>query len=113
MSVFDPLSTLSVILLQIGSRHLKFDITAAQEKIISHPYMQIIIFISIVYFSTKNLTSTIIIVCLTYIFIYVLFNENSEYHVLSKKWLHSQKILHDNTSSTKELYIYNLKYYNS
>lgn len=96
MTIMDPLMAISFVLLQVGGAYLKYDLTDAQKKIISHPYMQFIIFVAVVYFSTKNIYSTIIIIVLTYLMIYILFNENHKYNLLSKNWLHKEKLIYDN-----------------
>lgn len=113
MTIIDPLTAISFIILQVGGASLKYDLTDAQKKIMSHPYMQFIIFIAIVYFSTKNIYSTIVIIALFYLFIYILFNEKHKYNLLSKNWLHKEKIIYDNTYvSAKNNYKNTLTLYN-
>jgi hypothetical protein len=114
MTIIDPLTALSFVILQVGGSSLKYDLSEAQKKILSHPYMQIIIFIAIVYFSTKNVLSTIIISILFYILIYILFNEKHKYNLLSKKWLYKEKIIYDNSNdSPKDKYKNILALYNT
>jgi hypothetical protein len=89
----EPLSILFFIVVQICGRYLKLDLTPAQQKLINNSIFQSIILISIIYMSTKNITNTIIIVFVIYICIYILFNENHKYNILSKKWLYDEKII--------------------
>jgi hypothetical protein len=89
---FDPLISISVLFFQIGSRYLKFDITKTQAKILHHPYTQLILYASIVYYSTRSVVNTIIVVVMTYLFIYILFNENNEYNILPSKLLYEENI---------------------
>ncbi len=88
----EPLSILFFIVVQIGGRYLKIDLTPAQQKLINNSMFQSIILLSIIYVSTKKFTNSIIIVMVIYICIYVLFNENHKYNILSKKWLYDEKI---------------------
>jgi len=105
---FDPLIFLTIIILQIANRYLKIDITKAQEKIIMHPYMQFAMYFSIIYFTTRNIAYTLIIVLISYIFLVILFNENHKHNILSKAWLKEQNIISDIIYSQKEQYKNNL-----
>ena len=58
----EPLSILFFIVVQIGGRYLKIDLTPAQQKLINNSMFQSIILLSIIYVSTKNFTNSIIIV---------------------------------------------------
>ncbi len=105
----EPLSILFFIVVQIGGRYLKIDLTPAQQKLINNSMFQSIILLSIIYVSTKNFTNSIIIVMVIYICIYVLFNENHKYNILSKKWLYDEKIIVDEKyNKIKEIYIKNI-----
>ena len=105
----EPLSILFFIVVQIGGRYLKLDLTPAQQKLINNSIFQSIILISIIYMSTKNFTNSIIIVMVIYICIYVLFNENHKYNILSKKWLYDEKIIETEYNNIKDIYIKNIK----
>ena len=103
--VIDPISILSIILTQIGSKHLNLDITKAQEKMIKHPIFQSIIFFSIIYISTKNIYISFTILILTYLVLKILFNENHKYNILSKSWLKNEGLINDaDIISAKNLY---------
>lgn len=105
----EPLSILFFIVVQIGGRYLKIDLTPAQQKLINNSMFQSIILLSIIYVSTKNFTNSIIIVMVLYICIYVLFNENHKYNILSKKWLYDEKIIETEYNNIKDIYIKNIK----
>ena len=105
----EPLSILFFIVVQIGGRYLKIDLTPAQQKLINNSMFQSIILLSIIYVSTKNFTNSIIIVMVIYICIYVLFNENHKYNILSKKWLYDEKIIETEYNNIKDIYIKNIK----
>lgn len=110
-SGIDPLSIVMFILVQIGGRFLKFELTKAQERIIQNNIVQTLILFAIVLIATKDFVTTIIIVSVTYICINILFNENHRYNVLSKKWLHNENIiiLDSKNISLKEKYYNNIK----
>ena len=105
----EPLSILFFIVVQIGGRYLKIDLTPAQQKLINNSMFQSIILLSIIYVSTKNFTNSIIIVMVIYICIYVLYNENHKYNILSKKWLYDEKIIETEYNNIKDIYIKNIK----
>ena len=109
MSNFDPVSILAILLMQIGSRHFMLEITEAQKRILKHPIIQGLIFLTIIYFSTRDIYLSIVILIICYLFIYVLFNENNRFNILSKVWLKKEGIIKDNNiQSYKELYNNNL-----
>jgi hypothetical protein len=105
----EPLSILFFIVVQIGGRYLKLDLTPAQQKLINNSIFQSIILISIIYMSTKNFTNSIIIVIVIYICIHILFNEHHKYNILSRKWLYDEKIIETEYNNIKDIYIKNIK----
>jgi hypothetical protein len=106
----EPLSIFFLILVQFGGRYLKIELTPAQQKLINNSIFQSVLLFSLVYMATKDLTKSIIIIIVLYIFINILFNENNKYNVLSKKWLIEEKILKEkNFKSLKEIYKNNIQ----
>jgi hypothetical protein len=107
---FDPISIFGILLMQIGSRYFTLELTEAQIRILKYPIVQALIFFTILYFSTRDINLTIIIFFMSYLFIYILFNENNNYNILSKIWLKKEGILNDpNIQSSKEIYNNNLE----
>jgi len=105
----EPLSIIFLILVQIGGRYLKIELTPAQQKIINNVVIQSIILFAIILMATKNIANSLIIVCFTYLCINILFNENHKYNILSKKWLIEENIISNNDyKSLKEIYIKNI-----
>ena len=105
----EPLSIIFLILVQIGGRYLKIELTPAQQKIINNVVIQSIILFAIILMATKNIANSLIIVCFTYLCINILFNENHKYNILSKKWLIDENIISVNDyKSLKEIYIINI-----
>jgi len=109
MGTLEPLSILFLIIVQLGGRYLKIDLTPAQQKLINNSIFQSIILFSIILMSTKSLTNSIIIIFIIYVFIHILFNEHHKYNILSKKWLYDEKIIVDDKyNKIKEIYIKNI-----
>ncbi len=105
----EPLSMIFLILVQIGGRYLKIELTPAQQKIINNVVIQGVILFSIILVATKNIANSLIIVCFIYLCANILFNENHKYNILSKKWLIEEKIISDNNyKSLKDIYIKNI-----
>ena len=110
---FDPLFSLSIILLQISNRFMKISITPAQEKILMHPITQTAMYASIIYFTTKNMILTCLIVIISYMFLTILFNENHKMNILPRQWLYKQNLIPDAGQSSKEMYKNNMDRYHN
>lgn len=105
----EPISILMLLLVQVGGRFLKFELTKAQEKLIQNSIVQAIILFAIVFITTKNLITSILLVTLVHVCMHILFNENSRYNILSKKWLQNEKLLKDDKlTSLKDIYYRNI-----
>jgi len=111
--VFDPLFSIAIIISQVAGKYLKYDITKAQEKILTHPFMQFVMYFCIIYFSTKNIPLSLIIVLVSFILLHVLLNENHKYNILSPVWLYEEKIIKEEVVSQKDVYKQNINKYNS
>jgi hypothetical protein len=105
----EPLSMIFLILVQIGGRYLKIELTPAQQKIVNNVVIQSIILFAIILMATKNIANSLIIVCFIYLCANILFNENHKYNILSKKWLIEENIISGNDyKSLKDIYINNI-----
>jgi hypothetical protein len=82
MLQIDPLSILSIMMIQIGSKHLVFELTDKQKQLLKHPFMQYLILLSLLYLSTKDIRIALFISIIIYISIYILFNDNSPFSIL-------------------------------
>ena len=109
MGTLEPISMIFLIIVQIGGRYLRIDLTPAQQKLINNTIFQSVIMFSIILMATKNIAKSLIIVCFVYICVNILFNENHKYNILSKKWLIDENIINDKKyKSLKDLYIKNI-----
>jgi ABC-type multidrug transport system fused ATPase/permease subunit len=107
---YEPLSIITLILVQIGGRFLKFDLTHVQQKLINHPVVQAIILLAMIFFATKNLLVSVLIVLVVFLFLYILLNENHKYNLLPRKWLSEEsEIIDTSVKSIKEIYKENIK----
>lgn len=109
VATIEPLSMIFLILVQVGGRYLKIELTPAQQKIINNVVIQSIILFAIILMATKNIGNSLIIVCFIYLCVNILFNENHKYNILSKKWLLEENIISiGNYKSLKEIYLKNI-----
>jgi hypothetical protein len=105
----EPLSMIFLILVQIGGRFLKIELTPAQQKIINNVIIQSIILFAIILMATKNIVNSFIIVSFIYLCVNILFNENHKYNILSRRWLIQENIISSNDyKSLKEIYKKNI-----
>jgi hypothetical protein len=109
IATIEPLSMIFLILVQLGGRYLKIELTPAQQKIINNGVIQSIILFAIILMATKNIVNSLIIVSFIYLCVNILFNENHKYNILSKKWLMEENIISGNNyKSLKDIYIKNV-----
>jgi len=105
----EPLSMIFLILVQIGGRFLKIELTPAQQKIINNVIIQSIILFAIILMATKNIVNSLIIVSFIYLCVNILFNENHKYNILSRRWLIQENIISSNDyKSLKDIYKKNI-----
>lgn len=104
---FDPMLILSIIIMQIGARHLDLELTDFQKKLIKNKIIQSIILFGIVYIPVRDIGKTIMILLLIYLIIHVVFNENNNYNLFSKKYLYKEGII-SNYNDFKKKYYNNL-----
>jgi predicted membrane protein len=72
----EPLSMIFLILVQVGGRYLRIELTPAQQKIINNVVIQSLILFAIILMATKNIVNSLIIVSFVYLCVKILFNEN-------------------------------------
>jgi hypothetical protein len=107
VGTFDPMLILSVILMQIGARHLDLELTEFQKKLLKNKIIQAIILLGLIYIPLRDIKKALFVLVLIYLIIYVIFNENNSYNLFSKKFLYNEGIL-SNYNDIKEKYYKNL-----
>lgn len=84
MVELDPISLLSIILIQVGSRHLQIELTEYQKNILKKPITQAIILTALIYVSTKDIKMALITVFSIYLLTHIILNEDHPFSILSK-----------------------------
>jgi hypothetical protein len=101
---FDPILIISLILMQIGAKYLDLELTDFQKRLIKNNIVQAIILFGIIYIPVRDVIKTFLIVCLIYLIIYVLFNENHKMNIYSKKWLYNEGIIKEYENLKQKYY---------
>ena len=83
----DLMAICAAFLTQAGSRHLSFDLTDGQRKIMAHPVAKLVVLLGMFYFSTRNIGWSVTLLLIYYLAINMLINEKHPMNVLSPSWL--------------------------
>jgi len=105
VATFDPILIGSVILMQIGARHLDLELTPFQRQLLKNKVIQGIILFGIIYIPVRDFKKTLLILILIYLIVYVLFNENHNYNLFSKKFLFNNGIINKYNDIKKKYYM--------
>lgn len=97
----DILAILSTFLMHSASRHVSFDITEAQKKLIAHPISKIVILSAMFYIGTRNVYWTFILTIFYIISMRILLNENHKYNIFPRTWLKAEGFLSEPSNSQK------------
>jgi hypothetical protein len=113
MSIFidtpEMMGVAASFLTQVGARHLVFNFSAIQQKIITHPITQGLIMFGMFYISTRRLTFAVGLLVLYYLLIMVLLNENHPLNIIPRQWLISEGFLDANEKSPIDQYYENVR----
>jgi hypothetical protein len=101
---FDPLLLLSVILIQVGARHLDLELTEFQKKLLKNKVIQAIILFGLIYIPIRDVKKTLVVLAMIYLCIYVIFNENNNYNLFSKRFLYKEGIIKEFNDMKKRYY---------
>ena len=115
----DLVSVASALFMHTGSRHMAFDLTDAQKRLINKPGAKLIIMFSLFYMSTRSLVWSSVLVATYFLAVNMLLNEHHPLHILPASWLKSEGFVtgdkdadaadaHD-ASNKANLYYANLK----
>ena len=88
----------------MSARHLDLELTDFQKKIIKNKIVQVIILFGLVYIPVRDIGKTIMVLILIYLIIYVVFNENNNYNLFSKKYLYKEGIISNYNYFKKKYY---------
>jgi hypothetical protein len=106
----DMLAIAASFIMHAGARHISFDLTDAQKKLLSTPFSKAIILAALFYISTRSIKWTIVLLGLYFIVINMLLNENHPLNVFSPGWLLAQGFIQKNSEdkSYTDLYMKNV-----
>jgi hypothetical protein len=104
----DMIGIASAFLAQVGARHLVFNFSDIQKKIISHPFVQSLILFGMFYLSTRKLHFAVGLLIIYYLFLTVLMNENHPLNVIPRSWLVAEGVVAHDVKSPVELYYENI-----
>jgi hypothetical protein len=98
----------STLVSQVGGRHLTFQFTDAQQKMLQHPYGQMFILYAMFYISTRSLLLSAVLIVLYLVLVNVLLNEKHPWNILSTNWLKQEGFMEKEAPSKSQLYKKNL-----
>jgi hypothetical protein len=104
----DMLGVAAAFLAQVGARHLVFNFSAVQKKIITHPVTQSLILFGMFYLSTRKIVFAILLLIVYYLIMFVLINEQHPWNIISRNWLVDEGILSEKERNPRELYYENI-----
>ena len=106
----DMLAIVAAFIMHAGARHISFELTDAQKKLLSTPFSKGIILAALFYISTRSIKWTIVLLALYFIVINMLLNENHPLNIFSPEWLLTQGFLQNNevNKSYTDLYMKNI-----
>jgi hypothetical protein len=109
----DILAILAAFIMHSGARHINFELTDAQKKLLSTPFSKAVILSALFYISTRSIKWTGILLGTYYIAIHMLLNENHPLNIFSPGWLLAQGFVEKNSEdkSYTDLYVKNLNMY--
>jgi hypothetical protein len=83
----DLATALAAFLMQVGARHISFEMTDAQRKLMQYPIAKGTVLFAMFYITTKSILISLILVAGYFLITMVLLNENHKYNVYSRPWL--------------------------
>jgi hypothetical protein len=99
----------SAFIMHSGSRHVSFDLTDIQKKLIAHPFSKFLILFAMFYVSTRSLYWSFLLLLFYFILVKMLLNEHHPLNVIPKTLLVQEGFLEKETKSHTELYLDNIK----
>ena len=106
----DILAIFAAFIMHAGARHISFDLTDAQKRLLSTPISKAVILAALFYISTRSIKWTFILLGVYFIIINMLLNENHPLNVFSQDWLLAQGFIEKNSKDTSytDLYMKNV-----
>lgn len=70
------------LMVNLGSRYIIGDITKTQEYLLKHPIVKCIILFCMIFLVTRDVRTSIVIICAFYLTTYALLNEKSQFSII-------------------------------
>lgn len=83
----DISTAVAAFLMQVGARHISFEMTEAQRKMMQNPVIKGAILFAMFFVTTKSMAVSIALTLVYFAMIYVLLNEKHKYNIFSRPWL--------------------------
>jgi cellulose synthase/poly-beta-1,6-N-acetylglucosamine synthase-like glycosyltransferase len=83
----DALLIVSAFMMQVGARHIAFDMTDGQRKLMQHPYAKGLVLFSMFFFTTRSALFAGVCTLAYFLMAWYLMNETSKYNLISRPWL--------------------------
>ena len=83
---------ISMLLLNLGSKYIAMELSEGHEQILSNQIFRRFIIFTVVFLSTRDIWVSFILTCMFIILVSGIFNENSNYCIIPKKYLTTNPI---------------------
>lgn len=105
----DIFAIASAFIMHSGARHVSFDLTDVQKKLLSHPLSKFVILFAMFYVSTRSLYWSLLLLLFYFILIKMLLNEAHPLNVIPHSFLVSDGYLNDKKQNPSDLYLNNIQ----
>ena len=86
-------SALVMILLNIGSKYIKIDLTKSQERFLKHNVARQVLIFSIIWMGTKDVIIALTMTAVFHVLANHLLNEESKYCIIPNSWRQFEEVL--------------------
>jgi hypothetical protein len=83
----DLTTAVAAFLMQVGARHITFEMTDAQRKLMQNPLAKGMVLFAMFYITTRNIIVAGLLVVGYFLLTMVLLNENHALNIYSRPWL--------------------------
>ena len=83
----DLTTAVAAFLMQVGARHITFEMTDAQRKLMQNPLSKGMVLFAMFYITTRSILVAGLLVVGYFLLTMVLLNENHAFNIYSRPWL--------------------------
>lgn len=77
----------SAFLMHVGARHISFEMTDAQKKLMQHPLVKGAVLCAMFFVTMRNIYLAVALTCVYFLMVMVLLNEKHALNIYSRPWL--------------------------